>query len=331
MRVRTPPQEPNLPDAKLIRAEPKFAARRRGTRRWLVPFLIASALVHMAALLVLLFSPSGSDLSLDEGKAASPTEMAFELQPAPETVMPAPSAPDASGEPPSQPPSQEAPPQLTPPAPPTQQAPPTPPEPEPAPPPAPSATLEPPPPPAAAVDSPPPRPPPRPAAPPAPAPKQQAAPRPPANGDFFIPQTPRPGQRAQGARRGPLDLSIGPTETYAGAPPQRNRNDNNSDIQVNGAEVGSDYLTALHGWWVEHRRYPQQAIERGESGTVIIRFNINRLGRTSGAQIVSHSGSQWLDMQAIATFSNARLPPLPTNMVGDGTTLTLTINYQLIH
>jgi protein TonB len=170
--------------------------------------------------------------------------------------------------------------------------------------------------------------PPRPVAPPVL--RQQAAPRPPANGDFFVPPTSRPSQRAQGARRGPLDLSIGPTEQYAGGPPQRNRSDNNSDIQVNGAEVGSDYLTALHAWWVEHRRYPQQAIERGESGTVVIRFNVNRLGRTSGAQIMSRSGSQWLDMQAMATFANARLPPLPTNMVGDSTTLTLTINYQLI-
>jgi outer membrane biosynthesis protein TonB len=57
---------------------------------------------------------------------------------------------------------------------------------------------------------------------------------------------------------------------------------------------------------------------------------VNRLGHTSRAEIISRSGSQWLDMQAIATFGNASLPPLPTNMVGNGTTLTLTINYHLI-
>ncbi len=123
---------------------------------------------------------------------------------------------------------------------------------------------------------------------------------------------------------------MGPAENYAAAPPRRNPNDRDSEIQVNGAEVGSDYKKDLLAWWIVHRRYPQQAIEQGEQGTVVVRFHVNRQGRTSRAEIVSRSGSQWLDMQAIATFGNANLPPLPTNMTGDETILTLTINFHLI-
>lgn len=125
-------------------------------------------------------------------------------------------------------------------------------------------------------------------------------------------------------------MSIGRVETYVAAPPRRNRNDESADIQVSGAQVGGDWMRDLREWWIEHRRYPQQAIDRGEQGEVVIRFKVNRFGRTSGAEILSHSGSQWLDAQAMATFGHTQLPPFPTNTPEDEATLTLTLSYQLI-
>jgi TonB family protein len=318
------------PNAKPLKIEPKAAAPER-RRRWLVPFLIGSAVLHLLAALFFVLLQNLGQPDPDTSQATSPTEMAFELQPTGETVAPAPIAPEANDAPPAPPP--EAPPAQKPAEPALE-----PPLPEPAPPvaqPPPPATFEPsippPPPPSPPAPAPPrPLPAPIPRASPPPQTRQQAAPRPPANGDFFTPPTLRPSQRPQGALSGPLGPSIGPVEKYTAAPPRRNPNDRNSEIQVNGAEVSSDYIADLIAWWVIHRRYPPQAIEQGEQGTVVIRFKVNRLGRTSGAEIISRSGSQWLDMQAIATFGNARLPPLPTNTVGNETTLTITINYQLI-
>lgn len=166
-----------------------------------------------------------------------------------------------------------------------------------------------------------------------PRPPVQGFPQPEANtGDyFFAPPSPRTSRQTQGRTRGPIDLSIGPVENYKGAPPTRNPHDETSEIQVTGAQLGGDWERELHAWWVEHRRYPQQAIEQNEQGTVVIRFKVNRIGQTSGAEIISRSGSQWLDMQAIATFGHARLPPFPTNTPENEATLTLTINFQLIH
>ncbi len=145
----------------------------------------------------------------------------------------------------------------------------------------------------------------------------------------MAPPSPRTGQQAQGRVRGPIDLSIGRAENYVAAPPRRNPNDAESDIQVSGAQLGGDWMADLHAWWIDHRRYPQQAIERNEQGTVVLRFRVNRQGRTSGAEIISRSGSQWLDQQALATFNNARLPPFPSNTPEDEATVTISINYML--
>ncbi len=154
---------------------------------------------------------------------------------------------------------------------------------------------------------------------------------PPVSGDyFFAPPSPRTSRQAQGNARGPINLAIGPVEKYTPDPPHREASDESSDIQVSGAPIGGDWMRDLRAWWVEHRRYPQQAINNDEQGVVVIRFNVNRVGHVSGAKIISHSGSQWLDAQAMATFGNARLPPLPFNVPEDMKTVTISINYQLI-
>ncbi len=126
-------------------------------------------------------------------------------------------------------------------------------------------------------------------------------------------------------------LGIGPAENYKQAPPTRNSNDENAEIQVSGAQVGTDWQRLLHQWWIEHRRYPEEAARRGEQGETVIRFKVDRNGHTSGAQILSRSGSQWLDMQSMATWNNARLPPFPTNTPENEATITVTIDYILIH
>ena len=258
MRVRSLPPEPMPPDDKPLTVGPKPVAPRR-RRRWLGPFLIGSALLHLLAALFFVLFPHLGQPDLDISQAASPAEMAFELQPSGETVASMPTAPDANDLPPAPPPPQAPAAPAPEPAPPPPDPAPAPPPPKPAPeiteppPPIPPPPAPPPPPPVESFQPstpppPPPPPPPRPtqpqpraSSPPVqrpqpPAPRQQAAPRPPANGDFFMPPTTRPSQRAQGGLRGPLDTSIGPVERYTSAPPRRNSTDRNSEIQVNGAQ-----------------------------------------------------------------------------------------------
>jgi len=145
------------------------------------------------------------------------------------------------------------------------------------------------------------------------------------------PPSSRSGREARGAERGPLNLAIGPAENYRAAPPRRNNQDEDAEIQVTGAQVGDDWIRQLHQWWVLHRRYPQQAVENNEEGTVIIRFKVDRYGHTSGGEILTRSGSQWLDAQSMATFNNAQLPPFPSNTPENEATITLTIDYILLH
>ena len=62
----------------------------------------------------------------------------------------------------------------------------------------------------------------------------------------------------------------------------------------------------------------------------MIRFKVDRLGHSSGAEILSHSGSQWLDAQTMATFNNAQMPPFPPNTPENEATLTITVSYMLL-
>lgn len=260
---------------------------------------------------------------------------------------PPPLAPTAEPVPPPpelvQPPPEVAP-QPPVPAPPVPQPVPVPAEPEPAP--APPPPAEPAAPPLLATPPPPLQPPPlqplapkplppkppAPRPPPRPTPKPAPAPSAPKFGDyFFIPPAPSSRQSRNGRTGGPIDLSLGPVDHYTQAPPRRNANDSTSDIQVTGAQVGSDWIDQLHRWWIENRHYPREAAENGEAGTVQIRVKVNRTGKVLEVELLSRSGSTWLDAASLATFRGRMLPPFPTNTPENEAMLTLTINYLLYH
>jgi TonB family protein len=162
---------------------------------------------------------------------------------------------------------------------------------------------------------------------PSPSPFTQA---PPISSDFFTPrsQQPKPITAPQ-AERGGLNLGIGKVEQYSLAPASRNQNDIDADVQISGAQVGPDWIQQLHVWWIDHRRYPDEALRNYQQGEVVIRFDVSRTGQTSNAEILKHSGSQWLDLQTMATFGHARLPPLPPTTPEDHATITLTVRYIL--
>ena len=84
-------------------------------------------------------------------------------------------------------------------------------------------------------------------------------------------------------------------------------------------------LTALQA-------YPALAKSLGEEGTVLVRFTIAASGEIQPVNIVESSGSDSLDMAAMAIFSEGlayRLPPIPAALQKSSWTLSVPIRYQL--
>ena len=130
-------------------------------------------------------------------------------------------------------------------------------------------------------------------------------------------------------RRNTIDPTLGADiANRVGAPPT-DVNRPNASIKVTGAQVGTDWITMLHGWWAQHGYYPPQAAQNGEDGTVRIHVVVDRYGKVLGVELIGKSGSQWLDLAAQAVFRGATLPPFPPNTPEPRADLDLTIRYLL--
>ena len=195
-------------------------------------------------------------------------------------------------------------------APPPPPAPPVPPQPvvqppppEPEPPPPPQIVEQPPPPPAPVADTPPP--PPKPPEPkpipkprPRPQPVQQAVQQPP------MPQLPLP-MPSQAPQMASIP-SPAPTPT-----------------------ISPDYRTLLSGWLEAHKRYPEDARQRGEEGRAVLRFRVDRYGRVLDYQVVSSSGYADLDQAVENMMRGATMPPFPPSMTEPEIEVSVTIRFGL--
>jgi len=139
----------------------------------------------------------------------------------------------------------------------------------------------------------------------------------------FGPAAPRPapGRRSAVASRA-IDLSPGP--------PRQGPARSDPYAEIRAANASADWNRGLMSYWLRHRYYPQQAVQDGEDGTVIIELTVNRSGRVESVELKSRSGSQWLDMAALGTFRNGQLPPFTPEMTGDRITFPIPIHYILI-
>jgi len=82
-------------------------------------------------------------------------------------------------------------------------------------------------------------------------------------------------------------------------------------------------------WLDAHKFYPQLAQQRGEQGTVLLRFTVTRDGRVLTVSLVQSSGSPVLDRAALRLLRDARLPPFPPDMPGPEATVSVPIHYLL--
>lgn len=158
------------------------------------------------------------------------------------------------------------------------------------------------------------------------------------------PRPPTPSRQALGTLSNPMDLSFAPSAPRPAArgsvasrafdlsPPPERQGASRSDpyAQIRAANASEDWNRGLLQFWLRHRFYPPQAAQSGEEGTVTIQLTVDRSGRVDNVEIVSRSGSQWLDMAAVATFRNARLPPFTNEMRQDRLTFPIPITYYLV-
>ena len=316
-----------------------------------------SVLVHMAAIALLLFAlpsppvdlsaePSIDVVYEDATSAAPSTSPATDTdRPAAEQAPARPAPPETVPTPvPVKPPAPDVqpvptPPEVTPPtaAPtPPDLAPldPTPPPPEPVTPSVPVVRLEAPPTsePAPAVPEfrPPAAPPPLPRPPPPPPPPPRVAQRPRIAPGFSPPidlsygpaPTAPPSRPLAGPGSRAIDLALGAPK------PGPNRQEAFYDARAK--KIGADWANGLSAWWLAHRYYPRQAAENGDDGTVKVELTVNRSGKVESVNVMSRSGSPFLDMAALSVWRGAQLAPFPAENTKERETMEITINYLLI-
>jgi len=202
----------------------------------------------------------------------------------------------------------------------------------------------------AAAGAPEPLPPPPPAPPAVPRPPVVAAPPPPT-----VPVTPAPPRPPETPRQtvpfpGALDLTAAPPvrlpSPERGAPAAPSRPRGSLDLtpgaaalgpanvqpmaRIRGAEVGADWRNAFRAWLEANKRYPREAIEQDEEGSLTVHLVVEADGRVRVAELSRPSRSFWLNRSAVAMFRGATLPPFPPGSAERQVTIDLTINYILI-
>ena len=84
-------------------------------------------------------------------------------------------------------------------------------------------------------------------------------------------------------------------------------------------------------WLQSHKSYPDEARRRGEEGSALIRFTVDRAGHVLEFALVRGTGSEALDAAVERMLTGAHLPAFPAAMTDARVTLTVQIRYVLAH
>jgi len=132
-----------------------------------------------------------------------------------------------------------------------------------------------------------------------------------------------PAQPVRLPHPGTLDLSFDPRQGGSLTP--------SSSVEMEGVAVSTDWLNEVTAWWQRHAYYPPQAGLNNEDGDVTLHMRVDHDGRVSRLELVSKSGSEWLDLGALAIFRDAYLPPLPPDMREAQIPFHVTIHFIIVH
>lgn len=95
------------------------------------------------------------------------------------------------------------------------------------------------------------------------------------------------------------------------------------------ATIGADYRAALSTWLERHKRYPEEARQRGEEGRAVLRFRVDRYGRVINYSVVSSTGFADLDSAVEQMMRGATLPPFPPSMPQPEIEVSVTVGFGL--
>jgi len=102
--------------------------------------------------------------------------------------------------------------------------------------------------------------------------------------------------------------------------------------QVKGGapRVAPSWQTALVRHLQAYKRYPSEAQSRGEQGTVLLSFSVDRTGHVLSHSVMHSSGYADLDAEVTAMIERAQpLPPFPAAMTEAKLDLTVPIRFSL--
>ena len=85
----------------------------------------------------------------------------------------------------------------------------------------------------------------------------------------------------------------------------------------------------MGNWLAAHKRYPERARQRGDEGTVGIRFTVDAAGRVLDVAVTRSSGSTLLDDAAREMLTGQRVPPFPPSMTLAQTAVPVSIRFEL--
>jgi periplasmic protein TonB len=155
---------------------------------------------------------------------------------------------------------------------------------------------------------------------PAPVPEQDVKPPP-------TPTNPRPPRSKVARTHGPAEP---PVSGGREARPMTNSTPPVArEASGQAARPSPAWLASVNDWLMAHRFYPEIARRRGRQGTVVVRFEVNRLGQVLNVNMLQGSGSDVLDQAAITLVRTASLPPFPPGMPAAQETVTVPVHYRL--
>jgi protein TonB len=99
--------------------------------------------------------------------------------------------------------------------------------------------------------------------------------------------------------------------------------------EAQATPIDGGWMQAVGAWLAAHKRYPDEARQRGEEGRLAVRFTMDRSGQVTAVQVVRGSGSETLDQAAVTMLRGATLPPLPGAMPQSTITVTVQIRFAL--
>jgi protein TonB len=121
----------------------------------------------------------------------------------------------------------------------------------------------------------------------------------------------------------PRTAAGAPTRSTAPASPQ-------TGVTARSNATDSDWRSRLIAQLQRSKRYPAGAQSRGETGTAVLSFTMDRNGRVLARSIARSSGVAELDAEVMALVMRAQpLPPFPPSMTQPRMTLSVPIRFSV--